>query len=77
MDERVEELVGESCEAQDVPMDFDVISSELVVSLKVLGRNGEKLEVSYSHDCADSIDEVYDGFKGAMNTLAGFIDSRS
>lgn len=60
----------------DVPMEFDVEAVELRVSVSIKGTRGQELEVRYDHG-ANSLDEVYDGFKGAMNTLVGFIDSRS
>lgn len=63
--------------SEDVPMDFDVEAVSLSVSLKVNGVDGSTLSINFERSNADSLDEVYDGFKGVMNTLVGFIDSRS
>ena len=61
----------------DVPMGFDVEEVDLVVALRVRGASGSELNINFEHRDAESIDDVYDSFKGAMNTLVGFIDSRS
>lgn len=61
----------------DVPMEFDVKDVDLIISLRIRGTNGSELSVNFEHRDAESIDSVYDSFEGAMNTLVGFVDSRS
>ena len=61
----------------DVPMGFDVEDVDLVIALRVRSTNGSSLSINFEHRDAESIDDVYDSFKGAMNTLVGFVDSRS
>lgn len=61
----------------DVPMGLDVEDVDLIVSLRVRGSNGSELHVNFEHRDAESLDDVYDTFKGVLNTLVGFVESRS
>ena len=74
---RLVAIIGGEMSFDDVPMEFDVEDVDLIVSLRIRGTNGSELNVNFEHRDAESIDSVYDSFRGAMNTLVGFVDSRS